>query len=103
MALNKNMLRVLKEVLELHDRKNTDYAGGKGEFFNFEFAANFAGISMNQGFRYIIGIKLARLIVLFSKETEPLNESIDDTILDSGIYHLIWKAWRNSERPSNDE
>jgi hypothetical protein len=79
----------------LHKKKNDDYAGDRGAFFNFEFsqwfASNFKRIE-DMVYAVIIGIKFARLAVLLSRDDAPQNEPIEDTFDDVIVYTAIWKS-----------
>jgi hypothetical protein len=83
--------------------KNEDYAKDADPYSNFRFAAQAAGISMEQGMLYLLGIKLARLENLISAPPESVNnEPLDDTLLDLINYAAILKAYRalkNSPEP----
>lgn len=96
MSRNPQFESLAKELSELHDRKNEDYSGNCGHYFNFEFATDFAKHFTNpidKTFATIIGIKYARLIVLTSGTKKPNNESVEDTRKDIANYGMIWAAY----------
>lgn len=94
---NEDYTTVLTELVELHDRKSHDYANKDNPFSNFEFAAQYAGVTVGQVFDVLIGIKIARKMELNNKD--PLNESRKDTEQDMTNYHLIKMAFfRREER-----
>jgi hypothetical protein len=64
MAHNPAFHALLSRMGETHDKKNHDYAEDGNPYSNFEFAAQFAGVSVQQVFDVMIGIKQARLLVL---------------------------------------
>jgi len=90
---NKEFDAVLRLMGELHDKKAHDYAKDANRYSNFESAAEVADITPERVFLVMIGIKIARIRELLSGK-EPLNESLDDTILDLAVYASIWRAYR---------
>lgn len=84
---------VISQLIKLHDKKKADYAESNNQFSNFEFAALYAGITVNQNFDSIIGTKIARLLNLKKSGKIPNNESIEDTEIDLANYFIIKKAW----------
>jgi hypothetical protein len=91
--------REFDEAYGLVEGKATDYAEDDNVFSNFEFAAEAAGITVEQVFLTMMGIKQARLVQLIANEKQPNYESIDDTLLDSMNYPGLLKAYRRSVRP----
>ena len=94
MAVSPDFEALLEEILELHNRKNADYAGSSNPFANFEWVANFTKLSVDKVIEVMIGIKYARLDVLLDAEGEPNFESVEDTLLDVAVYSLIRLAYR---------
>ncbi len=93
-------LKNLETMMETHLKKNTDYVGDKGQYFNFEYAAILAEPftdPVDKVFATMIGIKLARLAVLKDKNIKPKNESIEDTHKDLATYTAIWWTYYNEE------
>lgn len=84
---------LLDEMKEIHERKNSDYAQDGSPYSNFEFAAQTAGVTVDQVFRVLIGVKLARLNVLTASGKEPNNESIQDTRKDLAVYAALQAAY----------
>ena len=83
----------LETMAETHKKKNHDYAGDEGTYFNFEYAAVLAkpfDDPFDKVFATMIGIKLARLSVLKNSGKKPLNESIEDSLKDLATYATIW-------------
>lgn len=78
-----------EHALELHDKKSHDYASDNNPYSNFEFAAHYAGITVDQVFDVMIGVKQARLIELTSNNKTPNNESIWDTKRDLAVYAML--------------
>lgn len=77
----------------LHNRKNHDYARDLNPYSNFEEAAEYAGVSVDQAIRVLMGVKVARLRELLSADKTPNNESIQDTKDDLALYTLIWASY----------
>jgi hypothetical protein len=91
--------REFDEAYGLVEGKAHDYAEDDNVFSNFEFAAAAAGISVEQVFLTLIGVKVARLGQLVGNDKVPNNESIDDTVLDGMNYFGLMKAYMRQERP----
>lgn len=89
---------ILKQLGELHDRKNHDYSHGNNPFSNFEETAITAGTTVDTVFRVMIGIKLARLNALTARNEAPVYESTLDSIQDLANYACIYAAWKEQER-----
>jgi hypothetical protein len=86
---------VLHQMAQIHTKKKQDYTGNAGEFFNFFFAEDLSSRfkdPMERVFATMIGIKLARLIVL--QNQPPKNESVIDTMVDLCNYMVLWTAYR---------
>lgn len=90
---NPHFTKLLEEIRELHDKKSRDYAESDNVYSNFEYAANVAGVSVDQVFGVLIGVKLARILNLLSGKT-PLNESLLDSFRDLTTYCGIWTAYK---------
>lgn len=84
----------LDKVLELHVKKNSDYATKENPFSNFDFTAEtlkeFKN-SRDQAFVWPIATKLSRLGNLLSNDKNPNNESIEDSFDDIITYTILWK------------
>ncbi len=79
------------------ESKANDYADDDNVYSNFENAAQIAGISVDQVFMVLIGIKVERLRQLMAG-TVPNHESIDDTRIDLSNYAALWQGWVEQER-----
>ena len=90
--------RDFDEAYNLVKGKSTDYAERENKFSNFEQAAIAAGISVEQVFLVLIGVKVARLTQLMTADKEPNFESIDDNLLDLINYPGLLRAYRRSKR-----
>ncbi len=89
MAANPKFHALIKQMSEMHDKKNNDYASSGNPYSNFEQAAAFAGCSVDTVFAVLIGIKEARLRELTASGKTPNNESIQDTRLDAAVYAAL--------------
>jgi hypothetical protein len=90
----------LERKLELYRRKNADYSGGLGAYFNFEHTAALIAPMVAPGinpvdvvFIVMEGIKLSRLIALKRSGQTPNNESVLDSHTDFANYAEIWEAY----------
>jgi hypothetical protein len=90
------VLAILEEMRDTVESKANDYADGDNVYSNFEGSAKLAGISVEQVFMVMIGVKVERLRQLISG-TEPNFESIEDTILDLANYAALWLGYRREE------
>ena len=84
----------LKLMKQIHDSKVQDYAEPGNRMSNFDVQEYISKLFKNDRdkvFATMIGVKIARLGVLLSKEGKPNNESIQDTFIDLANYTLIWK------------
>lgn len=84
----------LDKLKELHRRKNDDYSGARGSFYNFEICKLISSLfsnAMDKVFAVFIAVKLARLAVCLDKD-DTLNESIEDSFDDLITYATIWKS-----------
>ncbi len=88
------------EAYGLVQGKSIDYAEEENKFSNFEQAAIAAGITVEQVFLVLMGIKLARLTQLMTADKTPNYEGIDDTFLDAMNYTGLLRAYRRSQRPT---
>jgi len=84
---------LLKQMGEVHDRKNHDYTHGGNPYSNFEEAAATAGCSVDTVFAVLMGVKLSRLNALTREAKEPNHESLKDTRLDLAVYAALWASY----------
>jgi hypothetical protein len=88
-------VELLKKCIDVHYKKNHDYASEDNPFSNFERAAVIVSWFTNpvdQVYAALVGIKLARAAELCNGTT-PSNESLDDTFMDQTNYSGLWGAW----------
>jgi hypothetical protein len=94
MPIIPNFINNLEKYKELHRKKNEDYSGDKGAFFNFEFCDYVSSLftnSRDKVYAVFLSVKLARLAVTLSSK-QVQNESIEDSFDDLIIYANIWKC-----------
>lgn len=92
----------LAKMVETHRRKGADYAGEKESSHpnqNFYDTAYQLGLTGGHSVEALIATKQARLRVLLPKHWTtgdgPLNEGIDDTLLDRAVYSVIaYTIWQ---------
>lgn len=92
-ATNPKFEALLMKMREIHNKKSADYANDKNRYANFENTAISAGTSVDVVFRTFIGVKLARLSELAANGKEPLNESVQDTLLDLAVYAALYASY----------
>jgi hypothetical protein len=92
--VNPKFHTALAKMAEIHDKKSADYASDGNRYQNFEYAAKFAGITVDQVFATLIGVKEARLLELQASGKVPNNESIEDTLLDAAVYAVLRYSYR---------
>lgn len=82
---------LLKETLT---KKGQDYRGDRGEFFNFEKAAEFSGMEILDVINAQIGIKVTRIESALNTVSGMMNyESLGDSYLDLAGYAIIAHAY----------
>lgn len=91
---------VAAELMDTLIKKNADYAGDL-EFFNFEQAAEFAGLKVMDVMLTQIAIKYTRIANLHGG-TVPKNESLRDSFVDLAGYAVIAAAWLDAVNGDQD-
>lgn len=91
---------VALELAGLLKCKNQDYAS-VDEFSNFVQSALFAGIKTDEVMMAQLAIKWSRLENLFTGR-EPVNESIEDNLMDLAGYAIILAAFRRACKGMDD-
>ena len=86
------VLAVLDEMQDIVESKAHDYAKDDNVFSNFEFAADVAGVTVQQEFMVMIGTKVARLREIGGGKA-PNNESFEDSLLDLANYAALLVAY----------
>ena len=78
---------LVDEILELHNRKNADYAEDTDPLSNFHRARSL-GVTPFRGVLVRMSDKWSRIEQLTSGKT-PKNESLRDSLIDNAVYSLI--------------
>jgi len=93
MPLIPGVIETYDKLKELHRKKNDDYSGDNGPFYNFDVAEKFGELfkgARDKVYAIVIGIKIARLSVVLYKA--PMNEATEDSFDDLINFACIWKA-----------
>ena len=85
---NPRFHELLKEIAELHDMKNSDYATSDDPLSNFKECVKF-GVPAWKGCLVRISDKYSRITHLAQKPPAVKSESIVDTLKDMATYCLI--------------
>ena len=80
---------LMDKCIKILSIKNHDYADGGDMFSNFKFAGEAAGVTSAQSILVLMGVKIARLTQLVGNGKVPMNEKIEDTIMDLINYTLL--------------
>ena len=80
---------IVSEMVELHDRKNRDYAGGE-YLSNFMMCEKHMGIPAWKGCLIRLSDKMSRLMnIARTDEISVSNETVIDTLTDLAVCALI--------------
>lgn len=80
---------IVKEMVEIHDKKNRDYAGDE-YLSNFMMCEKHMGIPAWKGCIIRLSDKMARLMnIARTEEIAVSNESVTDTLTDLAVYAII--------------
>ena len=90
----------IERMRKVHASKKVDYSKESNIFSNFEIAAHFADVDIQTTFDTLIGIKQARLNNL--RDRNPVNESIEDTLLDRAVYATVAYAYYLMDRGTQE-
>ena len=88
----KDSEELLTRGLELMKSKAHDYTDNKDNFWNFKETAAISGVTPAQVALVQVGHKVSRLVQLVGNGKEPMNEKIEDTIVDLINYLLILRG-----------
>lgn len=97
MSASPHFEALLNDMLELHRRKNHDYAHDQNPFSNFEEAAQEAGLTVDEVFKVMVGIKNARIRELERSGKTPANESLADSYMDRLMYCALQLAYQRRQ------
>ena len=80
---------IVKEMVELHDKKNHEYAGNE-YLSNFKMCEKHMGVPAWKGSIIRLSDKMARIMnVARDDETQVGDETITDTLMDLAVYAII--------------
>jgi hypothetical protein len=88
-------IELMHKSINVHIKKNKDYASAENPFSNFERSAEIASwflYDSDKSFAVLVGTKLARIAELTDGRL-PNNESLDDSFLDLVTYCALWGAF----------
>ena len=95
---NPDFDELLRDMGELHDRKNVGYATGDDPLQNFKIANRF-GVSTSVSIAIRLSDKINRWLNLMESEAnDQVGESVEDTGEDMAVYTLLWLVARHQER-----
>ena len=81
--------KLIKELVDLHDRKNQNYAETNEPLSNFRLSGQF-NIPPHLGVLVRMSDKWSRLVQLANDKPDLVGESLIDTVKDLAIYSLIF-------------
>lgn len=90
-----------QKTMDLLQSKGDDYSKEFDVLSNFKEAGAICGISPKVHCLALIATKVARLGVLFNKEGQPNNESVQDSISDLITYSFLLQAVVAEETKQN--
>ena len=93
MGLIENYEKYQKQMNDILKRKNSDYAGIKGEYNNFEYCEKLGLCTTETGIMVRISDKMTRISNLLKQEAQVKDESIKDTLLDLANYSMILASY----------
>lgn len=79
--------KLIAEIVELHNKKNHDYAQDADPLSNFRKCEAF-GVPAFKGVLVRLSDKFSRVEQLTSGK-QPKNESLRDSLVDAAVYSLI--------------
>lgn len=82
---------ILKEMAELHSRKNHDYSDSKDPLSNLKMCESMGICDSMVGLLVRLSDKYSRLVQLIAKKKENLvkDESVKDTLMDMAVYSIL--------------
>jgi hypothetical protein len=84
---NPAFIKLIDEIVQLHDSKNSDYATDTDPLSNFKRAEAF-GVPTWKGICIRMSDKWSRIEQLSSGKV-PKNESLRDSLIDNAVYSLL--------------
>lgn len=80
--------KLLKQMEDLHDRKNSNYAQDSNPLSNFMECEEF-GVPAHIGTMVRMSDKWSRLVQLMGGKQDAVGESVKDTLMDLAVYCLL--------------
>ena len=93
MSLLENYEKYQKQMFDILKRKNADYAGPKGDYYNFENCERLGLCSVEVGLMVRISDKMTRISNLLSQNAQVTDENIHDTLVDMSNYAMILASY----------
>jgi hypothetical protein len=94
------VLKVFQEAIDLHKRKNRNYASDTDCFKNFRMSTSF-GVPVELGIMTRMSDKWSRICNMLSDVEDCVGENLEDTVIDLGVYAFILAAWLRTQRSEN--
>jgi len=94
---------LVKEMIELHDKKNHDYAGGD-YLSNFLMCEKFLGIPAWKGSLIRLSDKVSRIMnIAKTEEIAVSDETVVDTLMDLAVYAIVTRILYENSKASKIE
>lgn len=96
--------KILQEMTQIVQMKNTDYAGPEGDALsNFAFVQTLSkgAISREMGVIIRMTDKLARVMTLTQQEAKVTSEKIEDTLMDLANYAILLIVMHREKQNAN--
>lgn len=97
-------LELFKELsskeLEITTKKNSDYADDSDAFANFTLIEKLSSgrITAERGFVVRLSDKLQRITNLIDRPNKVIDEKLEDTLFDLGIYAKLFQCYLKSKQ-----
>ncbi len=92
---------IVKEMVEIHDRKNHDYAGSE-YLSNFMMCEQHMGFPAWKGCIIRLSDKMARLMnIARTEEISVSHETVIDTLTDLAVYAIITRILYENFKAGN--
>jgi hypothetical protein len=85
---------IVKEMMELHDRKNHDYAGSE-YLSNFLMCEKYIGVPAWKGCLIRLSDKMSRLMnIARTEEIAVSDETVTDTLTDLAVTRILYENFK---------
>lgn len=93
-----NVMNTFKCAYMILEKKNQDYSGDEDPFKNFKLCEAAGIVSVEEGILVRMFDKMGRISNLIKQmQTQKVNESIEDTLMDLINYAAILIAYRENK------